>query len=111
MGVAYKEDVDRVVALMKDVGAELRQDTYFGSLMIQDIEVFGLDKFADSALVIKARIKTQPIKQWEVGREYNRRLKRAFDAAGVEIPFPHQSLYFGEPSKPLLVRIAQDLKT
>jgi small conductance mechanosensitive channel len=108
MGVAYKEDVDRVVALMKDVSAELRQDEYFGRLMIQDIEVFGLDKFAASALVIKARIKTQPIRQWEVGREYNRRLKRAFDAAGVEIPFPHQSLQFGEASKPLLVRIAQD---
>ncbi|NIO43778.1 MAG: mechanosensitive ion channel family protein, partial [Burkholderiales bacterium] len=75
---------------------EMRSDEYFGSLMIQDIEIFGVDDFADSAVVIKARLKTRPIKQWEVGREYRRRLKQAFDDAGIEIPFPHRSIYFGE---------------
>ena len=105
IGVAYKEDTDRVVEIMKQTGAELQQDDKFGPLMQGEVEIFGVDKFADSAVIIKGRIKTQPIKQWEVGREYLRRLKKAFDAAGIEIPFPHQSLYFGEASKPFLAQL------
>lgn len=108
MGVAYKEDVDRVMEVMKRIGAELREDAYFGPLIIEDMEIFGVDAFADSAVVIKARIKTAPIKQWEVGREYNRRLKHAFDEAGIEIPFPHRSLYFGEASSPFLTRLVEN---
>jgi len=105
IGVAYKEDTDKVVDLMKKVGDELRSDGYFGRLMVADVEIFGVDKFGDSAVMIKGRIKTQPIKQWEVGREYLRRLKKAFDEAGVEIPFPHRSIYFGEASKPILAQM------
>jgi len=56
----------------------------------------GLDKFADSAVIVRARLTTKPIKQWEVGREFNRRMKRRFDELGIEIPFPHQTIYFGE---------------
>ena len=56
----------------------------------------GLDQFADSAVIIRARLTTQPIKQWEVGREFNRRMKRKFDELGIEIPFPQQTIYFGE---------------
>lgn len=62
-----------------------------------------MDAFADSAVVIKARQKTKPIQQWVVGREYQRRLKKAFDEQGIEIPFPHRSMYFGEASKPIEV--------
>ncbi len=105
IGVAYKEDVDRVIELLKGVGATLREDNYFGPLIIEDIEVFGLDQFADSALVIKGRIKTRPIKQWEVGREFKRRVKQTFDKEGIEIPFPHRSIYFGEASKPFVTRV------
>lgn len=102
IGVAYKEDVDEVIPIMRRVGGEMRADPYFGPLIIEDIEIFGVDQFADSAVVIKGRIKTQPIRQWEVGREYRRRLKRAFDDAGVEIPFPHRTLYLGDqPDSPL----------
>lgn len=54
-----------------------------------------MDQFADSAVIIKARIKTRPIKQWMVGREFNRRMKKRFDELGIEIPFPHRTLYFG----------------
>ena len=107
IGVAYKEDTDRVVELMKEVGGKLREDPRYGPLMIDDVEVFGVDDFADSAVMIKGRIRTLPIKQWEVGREFRRRLKQAFDRAGVEIPFPHQSIYFGEVSKPIDVRLMQ----
>ncbi|MFQ6674124.1 MAG: hypothetical protein ACE5GH_04990, partial [Fidelibacterota bacterium] len=57
--------------------------------------ILGLDRFADSAVVIKARIKTVPMRQWRVGREFNKRLKEKFDAENIEIPFPHLTLYVG----------------
>lgn len=104
IGVAYKEDVEKVIAIMKQVGDELKQDPSFGHLILEPIEVFGLDKFADSALVIKARIKTKPIQQWGVGREYRKRLKIAFDENGIEIPFPHTTVYWGEAIKPLKIQ-------
>lgn len=105
IGVAYKEDVDRVMDIMKQVGAELRADEVFGPSMIDDVEIFGVDKFADSAVQIKGRLRTQPIKQWEVGREYLRRIKIRFDEQGIEIPFPHRSIYFGEVSKPIVAQL------
>ncbi|MFO7603487.1 MAG: mechanosensitive ion channel family protein [Gammaproteobacteria bacterium] len=107
IGVAYKEDVDRVMALMREVGGEMRADAAFGPSIIEDIEVFGVDAFGDSAVVIKGRLKTRPIKQWEVGREFRRRLKQAFDREGVTIPFPHRSIYFGEQSGPILTQLVQ----
>jgi moderate conductance mechanosensitive channel len=100
VGVAYKEDTDKVVEVMRDVAEALRKDEAFGQKILEPAEIFGVDSFADSAVVIKARIKTQPIEQWAVGREYRRRLKKAFDAEGIEIPFPHRTLYFGEASPP-----------
>ncbi|MBI2361057.1 MAG: mechanosensitive ion channel family protein [Deltaproteobacteria bacterium] len=100
VGVAYKEDTDQVTEVMRRVDQELRQDPEFGARILEPIEIFGVDAFADSAVVIKARIKTQPIKQWNVGREYRRRLKKAFDAAGIELPFPHRTLCMGEASRP-----------
>jgi small conductance mechanosensitive channel len=105
IGVAYKEDTDRVVGILQDVARELKADPDFGPLLVDEVEVFGVDKFADSAVVIKGRLKTKPIRQWEVGREFNRRVKKAFDGAGIEIPFPHRSLYFGEASKPFLAEL------
>jgi small conductance mechanosensitive channel len=107
MGVAYKEDTDRVVEVMREVGEELRSDPEFRERILEPIEILGVDNFADSAVVIRARIKTVPIQQWNVGREYRRRLKKAFDARGIEIPFPHRSLYFGDASKPFAVEVAE----
>lgn len=105
MGVAYGEDTDRVQEVMREVADELGSDEQFGSLILEPIEVFGVDRFDDSAVVIKARIKTQPIKQWDVAREYNRRLKKAFDEKGIEIPFPQRTLTWGEASGPMKVRL------
>ena len=101
VGVAYKEDTDRVVAVMQRVAEELRQDQQHGAVMLEPIEIFGVDNFGESEVTIKARLKTRPLQQWTVGREYRRRLKKAFDAEGIEIPFPHRSLYIGELSRPL----------
>ena len=105
MGVAYHEDTDRVVEVMKTVGEELRQDRQFGPMMIEPIEVVGVDNFADSAVTIRARIKTKPLEQWNVGREYRRRLKKAFDAQGIEIPFPQRTWSMGEATGPLRVEL------
>ncbi len=96
IGVAYREDTDEVVKLLKEVDEDLRNDDYFKKYILEPLEILGVDAFADSAVIIKARIKTKPIRQWEVGREFNRRMKYKFDEHGVEIPFPHQTIYFGE---------------
>lgn len=95
IGVAYRENTDDVVDVIKAISADLRADPEYGQLMLDDIEVLGVDAFADSAVIIKARIKTLPIQQWTVGREFNRRMKLRFDELGIEIPFPHTTLYFG----------------
>lgn len=107
IGVAYKEDVDHVIEVMKRVGAELREDPEYSPKILQDLEVFGVQDFADSAVIIRARLKTKPMDQWSTGREYRRLLKKAFDAEGIEIPFPHRSVYFGEASKPLAMEVLE----
>lgn len=103
VGVAYKEDTDKVSQVLRDIGAEMQADEEFKDSILEPLEVLGVDKFADSAVIVKARIKTQPIRQWAVGREMNRRIKKRFDELGIEIPFPHMSLYFGEASKPIAI--------
>lgn len=100
IGVAYKEDTDRVSDLIRQVSAEMERDEKLKPLMLEPIEVLGVDKFADSAVIIKARVKTAVGQQWKIGREANRRIKKLFDAEGVEIPFPHMTLYTGEATKP-----------
>jgi small conductance mechanosensitive channel len=108
VGVAYKEDTDRVVQVMAEVADGLRKDERFAASMLGPIEIFGVDEFKDSEVTIKARFRTVPMQQWNVGREYRRRLKKAFDAHGIEIPFPHRSLYMGlaSPALEVMVRTA-----
>jgi small-conductance mechanosensitive channel len=108
IGVAYKENVDQVIAIMKQVGEDLRKDEEFGPKIIEPLEVFGLDAFGESALVIRARVKTKPIQQWTVGREYRRRLKIAFDAQNIEIPFPHTTVYWGQEINPLRLSVTRE---
>lgn len=109
IGVAYREDVDEVIAIMQAVDEELRNDSDFKEDILEPLEVLGLDKFGDSAITIKARTTTAPIKQWRVAREFNKRLKKAFDEKNVEIPFPHITLYMGQDKQgqapPLSVRM------
>ena len=107
VGVAYKEDTDRVCAVLRGVFEELRRDPAVGPSIVEEPEIFGVDQFADSAVVIKGRIKTKPIRQWMVGREFLRRTKLAFDREGIEIPFPHRTLYVGEASKPFELKLLE----
>lgn len=95
IGVAYRENVDEVIEVIKQVDEGMRNDEYFGQNILEPIEILGLDRFDDSAVVVRARTKTKPIKQWETGREFNRRLKKRFDELGIEIPFPHRTIYMG----------------
>jgi len=99
IGVAYREDVDEVIGIIRQVDEEMRNDPDFKDDIIEPIEIFGLDQFADSAIIVKARTTTMPIKQWRIGREFNRRLKKKFDERNIEIPFPHVTLYMGQDKK------------
>lgn len=93
VGVSYAEDPDRVMGVLRAVDEDLRADPAFADMILDPVEIVGLDRFGESAIVVKARIKTRPLKQWPVGREFNRRMKHAFDAAGIEMPFPHRTVY------------------
>ena len=94
--VAYRESTDEVVEVLKSIAAEMQSEDAFKSIIIAPIEILGVDALAESWAIIKARIKTTPINQWTVGREFNRRLKYRLDEMDIEIPLPHQRLYFGE---------------
>ncbi|HKJ71368.1 MAG TPA: mechanosensitive ion channel family protein [Gammaproteobacteria bacterium] len=100
IGIAYGEDSDRAVAALQRVGEELGADDYFGPLIQEPLEVFGVDRLGESSVVIKGRVKTWPIHQWEVGRELLRRVKKAFDAEGIEIPFPQRTLHLRQEAPP-----------
>lgn len=91
--VAYKEDVDRVMAELVELAKELRRDPDYRSLILEMPEMLGVDEFGDSAVVIKFFIKTRPLKQWTVKRELLRRIKKRFDEIGIEIPFPHRTVF------------------
>ena len=94
IGVSYNEDVDHVIETIEKVGKDLQKDKNFTSKINGEIEVFGLDKFEDSAIIIKGRIPTIHKQQWAVRREFNRRIKIAFDKSGIEKPFPQTTISY-----------------
>lgn len=101
ISVAYHEDVDQVMKILQEIGAALQKDPVFGPDILEPLEMLGVDQFADSGVIIKCRIMTKPIRQWAVGREMNRRIKNAFDTHGIEIPFPHRTLYWRTDQQPV----------
>jgi len=96
IGVAYKEDVDQVIDILEEVGVELCEDPKWGNFILEPMSLLGLDSFGDSSVNIKLFFKTVPLKQWDIARQYRKRVKKAFDEKGIEIPFPHRTLYMGE---------------
>lgn len=97
VGVAYGEDVDAVCVLMGKTGSILRNDPDFKARILDELEIAGVDQWADSAVIIRCRFKVARLEQWGVRREYMKRLKEAFDRNGIEIPYPHRTLILGQP--------------
>lgn len=97
LGIEYDADIDQVVRLIQEAGRELMADTKFAPSILEPVEVLGVDAFNDSSVTLKIRVKTVPLKQWEVGRELRRRIKMVMDRAGVRIPFPQLQIHFTPP--------------
>jgi len=105
IGVAYKENTDKVTEIIREVADKFYNEDGYRDKFIEPIEIFGVDKFDDSAVVIRTRLKTMPHEQWALGREFRRRIKFKFDEKGIEIPFPQTSLNWGENSKPIKMEL------
>ena len=93
--VAYRENVDRVLELLREVGRELAEDAEWKPLLVEEITVPGIESFGESGMTLRVIATTIPLKQWDVARELRLRIKRRFDAEGIEIPYPHRTLYWG----------------
>lgn len=100
LGVGYGENVDRVIAVMQEIGDELSNDPDYASKILAPLEIAGVDQWAASSIVIRGRFQVAPGEQWGVRREYLRRAKLAFDRLGIEIPFPHVKVIDG--GKPVI---------
>ncbi|GBD31340.1 putative MscS family protein YkuT [bacterium HR33] len=96
VGVAYKEDVDHVIGVMRDVAREFWSDPQWKSQLVEEPAVWGVEALADSSVNIRLVATTRPGAQWNVGRELRRRIKKRFDAEGIEIPFPQRTLHLGD---------------
>ena len=96
VSVSYRENIDEVCDVMREVAGQLRASESFGPKILEDIEIAGVQEWADSAVILRCRFKTVALEQWDVRREFLHRLKDAFDAHGIEIPYPHLTLYAGQ---------------
>ncbi len=96
VGVAYREEIDEVFSVIREVSSEMRADEQFKDIILEDVDLAGVDNWGDSSVIIRLRFKVAPIQQWTVRREFLRRLKKAFDERGIEIPFPHLTVYAGQ---------------
>ena len=115
IGVAYREDVDQVMKVMGEVDAGLRREWPYRRIILEPLDIAGVDALGESSVMIKARSKVHPGKHWGVRRELVRRLKRRFDELGIEIPFPHQTVYFGADrdgkAPPLFIeKVSRDMR-
>lgn len=95
-GIAYREDIDNAIDELQKAFEKLNDNDAVSSFIIGSMEVPGVVALADSAVIIRIMITTLPGKQWAVGRLFNKLVKNQFDEAGIEMPYPHQTLYFGE---------------
>lgn len=93
VGIAYRENVDRVIAVLRELGEQMQADPEFGPMITEKLEMLGVNSFDESSVTIRFFIKTRPMKQWQVKRELLRRIKNRFDELGIEIPFPHRTVY------------------
>ncbi|TXI44815.1 mechanosensitive ion channel family protein [Methylophilus sp.] len=99
--VAYDENIAKVMQIMHEVGASILQDAQLRDKVLDTLEIAGVDNLAESAVIIRCRMKVRPLEQWTIKREYLKRIKNAFDAQQIEIPFPHLTVYQGPTAEPL----------
>jgi small conductance mechanosensitive channel len=99
VSISYREDVDQIMELLKQIGKELAAEEPWKSVLLEPLQIFGVERFGESELVIRVVVKTAPLKQWEVGRELRRRIKIRFDEKGIQIPFPHRVLIREDKNK------------
>jgi small-conductance mechanosensitive channel len=92
LGVGYDDDTDQIIEVVKDVARELMVDPVYAASILEPLEVLGVDAFKASEVTLRFRIRTLPTKQWDVGRELRRRIKKAFDAKGIQIPGPQMTV-------------------
>jgi len=97
IGVGYDDDTDRIVEVVRETADQLMKDAKFAAMILEPLEVLGVDAFKASEVTLRFRIKTLPMKQWEVGRELRRRIKKAFDAQGIQIPTPQYTVILKQP--------------
>ena len=95
-GIAYREDMNEVYEVVREVGDALRHDDVIGPKILENIEIQGVQDWADSAVILRCRLKTVALDQWDVRRAFLGRLKQAFDARGIDIPYPHLTIYAGQ---------------
>jgi small conductance mechanosensitive channel len=93
ISVAYKEDVDRCIDLLRHLAVELSRDPRYGTMILEEPQMLGVDALGDCGVTIKFCLKTRPLRQWEVKRELLRRIKNRFDQLGIEIPYPQRTLH------------------
>ena len=99
LGISYRDDIDQIVDLLIQIGKEMGSEEPYKSAILEPLQVLGVEKFDESQMVIRMMVKTAPLKQWEVGRELRRRIKIRFDEKGIQLPFPHRVLLWGESPK------------
>jgi small-conductance mechanosensitive channel len=93
ISVAYDTDTDRAAAVIKAVADEVWRDEEFATVVMEEPEVWGVENLGIDGIAIRLVVKTAPLEQWSVARELRRRVKAAFDEAGIEIPFPQRTLW------------------
>ncbi len=98
INVAYRENVDDVMKVLKDIGLQMALEEKYKSSIIEEPTILGVDSLGESAVIIKVLFKTMPLMQWDVGREFRRRVKNEFDRLGIEIPFPQRTIYIRDES-------------
>ena len=96
VGVAYREHLDEVYAVLRETARKMRADEVYGPRILDDLEIAGVERWDNSAVVVRCRFRVIALEQWSVRREFLRRLKQSFDDAGIEIPYPHLTLYAGQ---------------
>ena len=99
IAISYREDVDRVIDVLSQISRELESEEPYHSAILEPAQILGVERLGESGVTIRMMVKTIPLKQWDVGRELRKRIKARFDEEGIQIPFPHRVLFWGETKK------------